>query len=1028
MANNFEPNAGQLEAVRHIEGPLICLAGPGTGKTQIIAMRIANLLKETQMNPYNILCLTFTESGAVAMRRRLLEIIGTAAYKVKIFTFHGFCNEVISEFPHKFPFKKDARALDEIEAIKIYKDIIDELPFNSPLRHFTAKYFYGKDIASAVKKLKKEDISIEKYRQILENEKSFHDKNHERIKSFTAQNSRTLKEPDFQQLLLEIPDLNKFFESYDLSEQKERTKIKSAIKDHMEDMENNLPKQFELAAIYEAYEKKLKESGRYDFEDMILKVLNAFKSDRELLAIYQERFQYILVDEYQDTNNSQNEVVEQIASFFESPNVFVVGDDKQSIYRFQGASLENILYFKKRYESDVKIVKLKENYRSGQYILDAAASLISKNQSTIEHFIPDINLSLHSQKGAGEKVKLYEFEDPRVENFFIAKKIQELISSGVEPKEIAVLYRKNRDSRDLIDIFERMGIPFRVNDGEDILRDPEIIKFLNILRVVDNPGRSELLLNVLFYDFFDFQNLDVAKLSRYAYSRKKDIFSIIASKTELESADLAEPEKFYAFAQKLASWQGFNANKIFTQTFDLILKESNFLKYLLSKDDKVENLNRLNTLFEKIKTLNANDHALNIHKFIKYIELFLENDVKIGEHVLSTKKNAVQLMTAHKSKGLEFEQVFIMKCNDGHWGHLKNQDKLKLPKGILKTQILNEDEKDEEERRLFYVAMTRAKTEVHISHTKQNGDGKELLPSMFIADINPDFVAKVSTVELEEQAAERLQTVFLEPVPKEPDKELEDYLKSLLEDYQLNITHLNNYLTCPWQFYYKNLLRAPSAKSKDQALGTAVHSALDSFVRNPNKDKLLENFENDLKDEILTKEEHEETLARGREILSEYFERYAQTFNFNCLTEYNFARKNVFFEGVPITGKIDKIEIIDPQKKLVNLVDYKTGNPDGKSDKLARNGDYWRQIIFYKLLCDNSDNFEYTMVSGQIDFVQKSKQKCEFIKKNLEITKEDIEMLSTQIKDSYQEILSLEFLHFLPERYCGKCEYCTDFA
>ncbi len=1027
MLNNFELNAEQLEAVEHIEGPLICLAGPGTGKTQIIAMRIANLLKETQMNPYNILCLTFTESGAIAMRRRLLEIIGATAYKVKIFTFHGFCNEVIAEFPHKFPFKKDARALDDIECIKIYKEIIDGLSFDSPLRHFHDKYFYRTDISSAIKKLKKEDISTEKFRQILEREKSFFDLNSEKIKFFTAQNSRTLKELDFQQLLLEIPDLNIFFDNFDLAEQKERTTIKSAIKKHMEDMENNLPKQFELAAIYESYEKKLKESGRYDFEDMILKVLNAFKGDRELLSLYQERFQYILVDEYQDTNNSQNEVVEQIASFFDSPNVFVVGDDKQSIYRFQGASLENILYFKKRYESDVKIVKLRENYRSGQYILDAAASLISKNQSTIEHFIPDINLELHSQKGAGEKVKLYEFENPRVENFFIAAKIKELISSGVEPKEIAVLYRKNRDSHDLIDIFERLGLPFHVNDGDDILRDPEIIKFLNILRVVNNPGRGELLLNVLFYDFIGFQNLDVAKLSRYAYSRRKDIFSIISSKTELASADLSEPEKFYAFAQTLASWQGFNANKIFTQTFDLILKESNFLKFLLSKDDKVENLNRLNTLFDKIKNLNANDHTLNIKKFIEYIELFLENDVKIEEHILSTKKNAVQLMTAHKSKGLEFEHIFIMKCNDGHWGRLRNHDKLKLPKGILKTQILNEDEKDEEERRLFYVAMTRAKTAVHISHTKLNGDGKELLPSMFIADINPDCVEKIATQKIEELAAERLQTVFLEPVPKDSDKELENYLKSMLEDYRLNVTHLNNYLTCPWQFYYKNLLRAPSAKSKDQALGTAVHSALQSFVQNPNKDKLLENFEVNLKKEILTEDEHNETSDRGRKILSDYFEHYAQTFNFNSHTEYDFTRKNVFFEGIPITGKIDKIEIIDPQKKLVNLVDYKTGNPDGKTEKLARNGDYWRQIIFYKLLCDNAENFEYTMVSGQIDFVQKSKQKDAFVKKDIPIAKEDIEMLSAQIKDSYGEMISLAFLHFMPERYCGECEYCRDF-
>ncbi len=1023
MANNYQLNPEQLEAVNHIDGPLVCLAGPGTGKTQIIAMRIANLLKETQMNPQNILCLTFTESGAVAMRKRLIEIVGNSAYQVKIFTFHGFCNEIISEYPQKFPFKRDAYSLDEVEKIEIYNSIFDKLDSESPFWHFYDRYQFRKDVTDAIQKLKKENISLEKFSLIINEEKSFFDKNSERIKTFTEQNARSLKESDFDLLLTEVPELQIFFQKYDVTDSKQRTSLKSDIKKYFENLKSDIPKHFELARIYDLYEKKLSENARYDFEDMILKVIERLKNDPELLAIYQERFQYILVDEYQDTNGAQNEVVELIGSFFDSPNIFVVGDDKQSIYRFQGASLENILYFYNRYSS-VKLVKLKENYRSSQNILDAASTVISKNESRIENFIPNINLELHSQKGTGSKIKLYEFESEQTESYFLAKKVQELIDSGVEAKEIAILYRKNRDAKDLIDLFDRLGLPFQASTGDNILRDRKILKFLNVLRSVNNLGNSENLMKILFYDFFNFKKLDLAKLSIANHNRRKTLFSLISNLQDLKLSELEEPEKFYEFAQKISSWQMMDANKIFTHTFDAILKESGFLNQILSSPDSVENLNRINSLFERVKDLNEKDHNFNLRKFIDYIDILEKDEISIPDKLLSTQKNAVKIMTAHKSKGLEFEHVFIIKCYDKHWGNPKNINKIRLPHGILKTEFQTSEEINEEERRLFYVAMTRAKNTVHISYSKTNNDGRELVPSMFINEINPDLLEKVSTEEIENEALERLKTIFLEPIQKDGEKDLEDYLLTLLEDYQLNVSHLNNYLRCPWIFYYKNLLQVPSAKEKTQSFGTAIHKTLQDLVRTKESTNLLINFEKHLRDEILNEVDFKETLEHGKKIITEYWNNYARTFNFNSEVEYDFKKKHVLFEAVPITGQIDKIEIIDQEKKLVNLVDYKTGNPKNAKEKLKRGEDYWRQMIFYKILCDNCTFFPYKMVSCEIDFVQKDKDSGEFKKTPIQIEEEDLEILTTQIKDSYKEIKSLEFLKFSPDRYCGECEWC----
>lgn len=1028
-------NPEQKEAVDHIEGPLICLAGPGTGKTQIIAMRIAKILLDTQMEPYNILCLTFTESGAVAMRKRLVEIIGTPAYYVQIHTFHSFCNEIIKENYEKFVFARELEPLSDIERVQIFKAIIDSLPISSPLKPYGDVHFYWRDLVKAVQDLKREEIDVEEYKKILIEIEDFIKKYDEEISEFIGTHGSKLEESQLTKLYELMDDssmashIKNIFEEYFKDpDKKKRTVTKNLIKDFYGDLKNDLPKQKEIAKVYEEYQMRIREKGRYDYEDMILFVVDKFKNDSEFLAKYQERYQYILVDEYQDTNGAQNETVKMLLQYFDAPNIFVVGDDKQSIYRFQGASLENILFFYKQYRENVKIVSLRHNYRSHQYVLDAAHSLIQHNENSLENIIEGLQRDLKAFRGNSEKkVEVLEFENTLTENYSLAKKVKELIQSGVRPSEIAVLFRENREAVPLSDIFQQMEIPFRVETGNNILEDPAIKLLIELFKFISDFELSESLYKVMFTDFLGFKKADVAKLAYYAKKNRKDLFELLSDEKEMHAANVNDVEKFTIFLNKIIEWKASSATEVFIQFFDRVLKESGILNYLSSKPANLDDLNRMNTLFEEIKKLNRSNHNLSLEDFLQYIDDLNENGLRIPEHEIQSSKDAVRLMTAHKSKGLEFEHVFITKCLHKHWGDNAKKSKLKLPAGLIQNDLLNDvKERNEDERRLFYVAMTRAKNGLYISYPKLDANGRPVTPSLFINEIDETLLERKTLPEMEDEAMERLQTLFLSP-KKEADIDYQDYLKSILHDYKLSVSHLNNYLRCPRIFLFENLLGIKKIRSKHMSFGRAVHQALEDFTNEyrkneiPSLEFLQEKFSLYLSKEILSKNDFRDSLDFGLEILKNYYEHYKNSFHKNSIVEYSMEAA-VIVDGVPLVGRIDKIEILDEEK--VRVVDFKTSNPDNKYEDLKKGGEYHRQILFYKLLCDNAPNFKYKMTSGILEFLQPSKRKNEYVRAEIDLNSDDLEELKILIKDVYLDIKSLRFLNSEEMNFCGECEWC----
>ncbi|OGJ46020.1 hypothetical protein A3J23_02715 [Candidatus Peregrinibacteria bacterium RIFCSPLOWO2_02_FULL_48_14] len=1013
----------QKTAVDHLDGPMMVLAGPGTGKTQIIALRIAQILKQTQMAPHNILCLTFTDSGVMAMRSRLLEMIGSTAYRVRIHTFHSFCNEIIQENPETFLFARDLEPLTDLERIQLFREILESSAQpNSPLVPFFDPYYYLHSVRKAIQDLKRENIDPATFEQALSTIEKTLTLHGETLESFTATRATSLKENDFEELQTKLAGtvFSVPFLQYDFTDKKERTALKSALKNLHQELKNQAPKQRDLLLIFTAYQKELQKRGRYDYEDMVLFVVRKFQEDETLLARYQEQFQYILVDEYQDTNNAQNEVLRLLATYFENPNVFVVGDDKQSIFRFQGASLENMLSFYSLYKKSMELVSLKDNYRSQQTVLDAADSLIRHAANSLIKQIPELHGTLTSSVPfSPEPLRLAEFENPRTELYFVAKEIQKLLAENTKPSEIAIIYRNHRDAHELTELLLRMSIPFRVLAGHDILKDKTISKLIGLLECLTKLDDDHHLFTTLNADFLGFSSLDLAKLSIAAHKARQGLFE-----TMLDS------EIFRSFAEKLSSWSTLSMNLPLAEFFDRLIKESGFLDFILAKENKIEHLNRLNTLFDELKKHNYANPQMSLKDFLEMLELLKENDLTLPEHELATTaqsaalpSGAVRLLTAHKSKGLEFEHVFIINFIDKHWGNITQRDKLKLPPNLLKIPLTSE--RNEDERRLFYVALTRAKKSVTLSYPKANEKNRPVMPSEFLSEIAPEFLQKLDTLPIENDAFNHLSTLFFQ-IPKTTDEQEKIFLKSMLENYTLSVTSLNNYLRCPRLFYYNNLLRVPRAKTHHEAYGTAVHEALKDWLLEaaPTKEFLIAQFEHHLRREILSKQEFRGGLELGQKTLADYYDHYSTIQNTNVLVEYDFKSHGVTLDGIPLTGKLDKIEILDPTAKTVHVVDYKTGNPDSKAKELAEGGAYRRQIAFYQLLCKESKKFPYLMVSGEIDFVQPGKKSSAFIKKAFTISETELDALRTQIRSVYEDIQNLRFLNPNEFETCGECEWC----
>jgi len=1016
-------NEQQRLAVDTTEGPVMVIAGPGTGKTQILAARIGKILLETDVFPENILCLTYTDAGTIAMRRRLLSFIGPDAYKVHVYTFHGFCNDIIQENLPLFE-KTALDPISDLEKIQYFKTLIDSFPKNHPLKRYRGDVYYEmRNLQNLFSTMKREGWT-----------------------------------PDFinekiDQYLADLPLRDEFIAKRATKEFKKGDVRTDKIAEEKERMEKL------RAAVneFEPFQALMRRNNRYDFDDMINWVIRAFEENKALLSSYQERYQYILVDEYQDTSGTQNRLVSLLISYWDQPNVFVVGDDDQSIYRFQGANVENMLEFANQYKNDLLTVVLTNNYRSTQPILDISRTLIGRNQERLVKQIPGLSKNLLSShpliSQRAYPPRLQEYLSPRQEMTNITLQIEQLLAEGVVPGKIAIIYKENKYGEELSRFLQLKKIPAYSKRSLDLFDIPLAQKILLLLRYLaaehDAPyGGDEMLFEILHFDFFSIAPIEIAKLSvevadKQFSDQKTAIRRLLHEKATRPARDLFDtglPEELKKASRALEKLIGDVPNTTLQALFENCIRETGILRFIMQNPDKIWLMQVLTALFNFIKEESRRNPDLNLELLIQMTDLMKENGISLPLVQVSGSDKAVNLLTAHGSKGLEFEYVFFAGCNAATW-----EKKRKLNSGYkypdtlytrAEAAVTTAGSREEEElRRLFYVALTRVEQHLFISWSRFRDDGKELEPSVFIAEIQEEHVLSVEKIIIPaEDQADFDALPFSDSIAPEIQAAEEDFISRMLEKFVMNVTALNNYLKCPLEFYYRNLVRIPSPKNEATEFGSAVHHALQRLFEKmkahareefPLKEVVLEDFQWYMRRhrEIFTREAYSRRMEYGQEVLANYYDKYVHQWNKVVTVERNI--RNVIVRAVPLKGKLDKLEF---QGKEVNVVDYKTGDVDKAKEKLAppndkdpNGGDYWRQAVFYKILVDSYEQKDWKVASTEFDFVEPDKKK-EYRKVKILITPEDITTVTQQITTAWQKIQNREFY-----TGCGKpdCHWCN---
>ncbi len=975
-------NTAQREAVDAIEGPVMVIAGPGTGKTQILTLRIANILRKTDIPADAILALTFTNAAAANMRKRLVSIIGSDAYRVSIFTFHSFANQLIEEYPEHFPSVVGLHNCSEVEKIDIVRSILDSERF-TVIKPLSEPYHNVSEILSGISTLKREGITHEDFKQWIENERT----------TLEAQ-----------------PDL---YHTKGVHSGKMKGEYIKAMRE--------IDKNEELCRLYERYQTELKNKKRYDFDDSLLILIETLSHNENFLRELQEEYQYFLVDEHQDTNGAQNKILELLVSYFDRPNLFVVGDEKQAIFRFQGASLANFLYFQKAFV-DVKQVTLNTNYRSHQGILDASHSLIEKNTAGIN--APLVSFKNHTEER--KPVSVYSFGSDDEELLFLAESVQKKISEGVPPHEIAVLFRKNSDVFAIADYFERLSIPSIIESGHGVLDDPDIRKLNLLLKSIAHQDNDDILTKVLFIHFLNIEVSDIYTIIRHARKEKKSVFEVLH---ELRTLQLENRTSIEQFVSNFVRWKKGSENESFLLFFETVVRECGILEHIQHSSFHTEKFDKLVRLFDEMKTHVRRNPFFTLTEYETFLTILEEHRITL-EAKSRVIPNAVRLMTAHKAKGLEFEYVFIVHATDGTWGGNRSRRYFKLPH---RSGVSIQGESDmEDERRLFYVALTRAKKDAFVSYSSVAPDGRDRVPSQFIEEIHADLKKEIQGVTL--GYAGKRPPLFVERKGIQGREKYVEFVRTEFNERGISATALTNFLTCPWKWFYENFFHTQFVPSIHQVKGTMVHNTLEDFfnARNTNPslstDFLLERLQFHASQSDLEPHTLERIMSDMTQALTGWVR--DTSMRWEEKTKNEVVVQGVLLNDVLLTGKFDKLECLNDRCTEVRVVDYKTGKPKSKNEiegttesakKTQGSGSYKRQLVFYAILLDRFKGGQYTMKEAMLDFIEPT-ESGKYRAEVFEISEEEKHKLEEEIMAVAKQIRTLSFWNErCPDESCTAC-------
>lgn len=1046
-------NKEQKKAVDTIDGPLLVIAGPGSGKTELLSLRVGNILRRGQVSPHNILCLTFTDNGATNMRERLVDLIGPDAYRVSIFTFHAFCNHIIARYPEYFWSATHFSLASDITRAEILQSLFTSLPHGHPLASFHPEkgFVYLHDVADRIKHIKSYGYTADEYMAVLkELPKEYGDIN--KILLGWPERLSIKKIDEIEVIVKSLCSCNGTTSLYlattlssaiatavavgktePIGDWKAKFTVKTDTGVILKDSYNEA-KILAVGELYKKYSEAMYSQALYDYDDMIIEVAHALKDQSTLRTVLEEQYQYILVDEFQDTNEAQMSLITLISSaaIHEGrPNVCVVGDDDQAIYKFQGAEISHMMRFRDVLYKDVTTVVLDKNYRSTQNILDLARSIITQIEGLgrLENKYEDITKILQGKNTSLPEgvITITNTSSDVSEYTDVARSIKRAINEGVDPSEIAVLSRGHRELRALLPYLDREEIPYEYSKKANVFDEPHVRILIEmcsyIATVMEHEATAEYLLpKLLAHPCFSIERQGLFALAVEAKESHKSWTEVLVT---------TKDEKLHKLRTLLSELTVLAVSTPLEHILEKFMEESGFKEFYFSRESikkspttYVAFLASLKTFIESLRLWKEGE-TLFVTDVNAFVTMHIDHDIAlVSESPFMKAERSVSLLTAHASKGLEFAHVYLIAAHDTLWTKSPRTNIAPLPAPLVPLMQPAGDTEDDFIR-LLYVAITRAKHTLHISsHDPQ----VRYLPQG--TEKNDD---EAIPVEAHENAL---------ALHKEPYKEDEwVLLRRLVKDYKMPVTHLNNFVNLgeggPLYFIEQNLLRFPQPMNPSGVYGSAIHKAIEEIVMYPKfhageKPKLshvLNVFNKELARGRLPIHEVQKQTARGEEVVGRLYEMTKGMFSADDRVEVDMRDEGVIIDEAHIIGKIDLLSV---KGKHYEVVDFKTGKAfnsweDTKTDndkiKLHK---YRQQLIVYKLLLENSVHYKDLPV-GKLSlwFVEEET----FTELVLDATEAEIQRTRLLLSAVYKKIITLDIVPDLlkyGETYKGLLQFEND--
>ena len=1067
-------NPPQLKAVKSIDGPLMVLAGPGTGKTQLLSTRIAYILENTDTLAENILCLTYTDSASETMRQRLFNLIGTDAYRVNIMTYHSFGSSLIRDNSFYFDDFLSFEPIDSLNTIELIKNIQEHLPYSNLLKNRN----HLNRISSTIYSLKNNLITPGDLKVIIQNDISFIELINEFIEP-ESENLLRINKNSIKSLQLIYNKVSKLKFSIELSQFTLKNlayhfylDLGKAIEDFKESnstkpltlfkfdwlKKNSLnlfnirwTNQYKILSsmvdIFENYNLNLKNKQMIDYSDMIIKVIEKLETNLELKYSIQEKYHYIMIDEFQDSNEAQFHLAQLLVDnpVHESkPNIMIVGDDNQAIFSFQGADYSHMVKFYNTYK-DVKVISLSENYRSSQKIINLFSKIANKITDKLVDEIPvnrDTLLQSNESKIPESIISRIDFKDQLSEY----KEIIRLSKESVENvQSISVIAPKHKYLENLLPYLKANSIPIIYERRDDILKDPYLIQVVTIARLISrlsNPANNNadedyLWSQVISYPFLGLKTELIADLSLRSHRQKLSWNQLLLKEQSVNKFakfinSLAQKSKFYSADEIMDFIIG---SKIYNET----RYTSSFFEFYFGQYSDFKSfhllLDNLYVLRKQFKQYQKSKHEiLSIDEFVGFIDLNLENEqIILSSERTNNSDLKLELLTAHKAKGREFENVILLNVNEETWNDRRNsnQSSFSLPPtlNLLQYQTDNLNEKI----RLFYVALSRAKVNLYLLNSEEDINGSKTTPLSFLDEVisedrlfSPLIGDSGIYVETNENSSNLNKMTELSyswsqrHLDELSSDQFKSYVRNILTNFALTPTNLNSYLNLvnegPDKFFLNHILRFPRAQSPAVAYGNAIHNTIEWTSKTLSEDttfndidKIIFRFKTNLSSQTLPKRLINELEERGENSLRLFFKEKQDWLNQPSVNEYSLNDKGIVInKDIKLKGKIDRINI-DEKNKTLQIIDYKTSKPvaswNDDNSKLL----HQHQLYFYQLLIKNSTRFkDYSVESMSIMFVDPSDEN-EIKELKLFNNPSEVDKLKNLIIAVWAEIMALNF-------------------